>query len=183
VKTVLYVVVAVDAFGAYAVVARLRDRTTTARAAWVTAALLLGLACVAGPWLLDRLDISAEAAQIAAGAVLAVPALTLLVFGDQLFLVGDAAGGRARGVVPVAVPLLAGPAPWLVVAASAARHGRGDAVIGVAVALALSALALAAASRFARDKRSVAEGVAGRCVGAAMVFVAFALVADGVLAI
>jgi small neutral amino acid transporter SnatA (MarC family) len=182
-RTVLFVVVAVDPFGAAVVLARFRERVVCGVTGLVAAALLLGVAAAAGPWALDRLDISPEAAAIAAGVVLLVPAATLLVRGDQLYLAGDRAGGRRRGVVPIAVPLLAGPAPLAVVAALAARRGRGDAFVAVAVAFVVTAVTLSTATRRRRDERSLLEGIAGRGVGAAMVFVSFALMVDGVLGV
>jgi multiple antibiotic resistance protein len=184
-RTVLFVVVAVDPFGTYVVLARMRERRDAGAVAVVAAGVLLALACALGPSLLDALDISAEAAEITAGIVLLVPALTLLARGDQLLLLGDAAGGWRRGLVPLAVPLLAGPAPLLVVAALAARWGRGDVAVGVVVAVALAAVAAGVAVRRARvdEPRSIGEGIAGRAVGAAMVLVGFTLIVDGVLGV
>jgi small neutral amino acid transporter SnatA (MarC family) len=182
-RTVVFVAIAVDPFGAAVVLARFRERVRSAVTGLVVAAALLSVAAGAGPWVLDQLDISPEAAAIAAGVVLLVPAATLLVRGDQLSLAGDRAGGRRRGVVPIAVPLLAGPAPLAVVAALAARRGRGDAFVAVAVAIAVAAATFGAAVRQRRDARSLLEGLAGRGVGAAMVFVAFALIVDGVLGV
>jgi multiple antibiotic resistance protein len=188
-RTLLFVVIAVDPFGAAVVVARLRDRVTAAVAAVAVSAALLLLACAAGPWLLGRLDISAEAAEIAAGVVLLVPALALCARGDQMFLAGDRSGGWRGGIVPVALPLLAGPAPLSVVVALGARRGRGDVAAAVSIAVVLSAIALFVATRRASNavavpaEPSTIERVAGRFVGAAMVLVAFALVVDGVLGV
>jgi multiple antibiotic resistance protein len=184
-RTVLFVVVAVDPFGASVVLARMRERREAGAVGVVIAGVVLAIACAGGPALLDGLDISAEAGEIAAGIVLLVPALTLLVQGDQLVLLGDAAGGWRRGLVPVAVPLLAGPAPVLVVAALAARRGRGDAAAGVVVAVVLAAVGALVAVRRARVEvpRSIGEGIAGRAVGAAMVLVGFTLIVDGVLGV
>jgi multiple antibiotic resistance protein len=183
VKTVLYIVVAVDFFGAATLVARLRDRRRTAIVGLATGAVLLVLAFALGPEVLDGLDISAEAAQIAAGIVLLVPAFALLGMGDELYLLGNRAGGPRAGLVPVAVPFLAGPAPLFVVAAQAAREGRGPVAIGIVVALAVGAATLAFATARPRDDRSVVEGVTGRVLGAAMALVSFSLIVDGVLAV
>jgi hypothetical protein len=81
--------------------------------------------------------------------------------------------------------LLAGPAPLLVVAALAARDGRGEVAAGVVVAVVLAALGAGIARRRARvdQPRSIGEGVAGRAVGAAMVLVGFTLIVDGVLGV
>jgi multiple antibiotic resistance protein len=182
-RTILFVVVAVDPFGAAVVLARFAERRRCAATGLLVAAALTSLAGAAGPWLLDQLDVSPESAAIAAGVILLVPAATLLVRGDQLYLAGDRRGGRRRGVVPLAVPLLAGPAPLAVVAALAARRGRGDAFAGLGVALAIAAATLWTATRQRREERSLLEGVAGRGIGAAMVFVSFALIVDGVLGV
>jgi multiple antibiotic resistance protein len=184
-RTVLFVAVAVDPFGAFVVLSRQRERRDAGAVAVIGAGVLLALACLLGPSLLDGLDISAEAAEIAAGIVLLVPALTLLAQGDQLLLLGDAAGGWRRGLVPLAVPLLAGPAPLLVVAALAARWGRGEVAAGVVVAVALAAVGAGVALRRSRVDvaRSIGEGIAGRAVGAAMVLVGFTLIVDGVLGV
>ncbi len=183
VRTILFVVVAIDPFGAAVVLARFRERVACAITGLAVAAVLLVVAVAAGRWLLDALDISPEAAAIAAGVVLLVPAMTLLVNGDQLYLVGDRRGGRRRGVVPLAVPLLAGPAPLAVVVALAARRGRGDAFVAITVAIAVAALTCWAAARQRRAERTLLEGVAGRGVGAVMVLVSFTLIVDGVLGV
>jgi multiple antibiotic resistance protein len=184
-RTVLFVVIAVDPFGASVVLSRLRERREAGVVAVIGAGILLALACALGPSLLDGLDISAEAAEITAGIVLLVPALTLLAQGDQLLLLGDAAGGWRRGLVPLAMPLLSGPAPLLVVAALAARRGRGEVAAGVAVAVVLAAVGAGVARRRGRPDapRSIGEGIAGRAVGAAMVLVGFTLIVDGVLGV
>jgi multiple antibiotic resistance protein len=186
-RTVAFVVIAVDAFGAAMVAARLRNAARSTGIALVTASTLLFAASLVGPSLLDALAISDEAAEIAAGVVLLVPALTLLFRGDELFLVGDTeAEGPAAwraGVVPLALPLLAGPAPLAVVAALAARDDRGEAAIGVTVAMVVASAALVVAVRHRRDRRTILEAITGHFVGAAMVFVAFALVVDGVLGV
>jgi len=187
VRTVVFVVIAVDAFGAAMVAARLRHAARRVGVALVIASALLFAASVVGPSLLDALDISDEAAEIAAGVVLLVPALTLLFRGDELFLVGDteAEGSAAQraGVVPLALPLLAGPAPLAVVVALAARNDRGEAAIGVTVAMVVASAALVVAVRHRRERRTILEAITGHFVGAAMVFVAFALVVDGVLGV
>jgi multiple antibiotic resistance protein len=183
VKTIVYVVIAIDWFGAATLVARLRERRSTAVVGLAVAAVLLALACGLGPEVLDGLDISPEAAQIAAGIVLLVPAFALLGMGNELYLLGEGAGGPRTGVVPVAIPFLAGPAPLLVVAAQAAREGRGSTTLGIVVALVLAGAALAFAVARPRGEGSVVEGVAGRVVGAAMVLVSFSLIVDGVLAV
>jgi small neutral amino acid transporter SnatA (MarC family) len=65
-RTVLFVVVAVDPFGASVVLSRMRERREAGAVAVVGAGVLLALACAFGPSLLDGLDISAEAAEITA---------------------------------------------------------------------------------------------------------------------
>jgi multiple antibiotic resistance protein len=185
-RTVVFVLVAVDGFGAAMVTARVRGPARSVGVALATASGLLFLASLAGPSVLDGLDISTEAAEIAAGVVLLVPALTLLFRGDELFLVDDAeraATGWRAGIVPVAVPLLAGPAPLSVVAALAARHGRADVEIALSVTMAITLVALLFAMRHPRRERTRTEAIAGHFVGAAMVLVAFALVVDGVLGV
>jgi multiple antibiotic resistance protein len=182
-RTIVFFVIAVDPFGAAVVLSRFVDRVTSALVGLAAAVALWSVAAGLGPWVLDRLDISPEAAAIAAGVVLLVPAVTLLASGDQLYLLGDRAGGWRAGIVPFAVPLLAGPAPLAVVAALAARRGRGDAFVAIAVAFAIAACTSWVATRRQRDERSLREGIAQRAVGAAMVVVSFALIVDGVLGV
>jgi multiple antibiotic resistance protein len=147
------------------------------------AAVLLVAAALAGPSLLDGLDVSAEAAEIAAGIVLLVPAFTLLARGDHLFLLRDDTSSGAA-VLPLSVPLLAGPAPLAVVAALGAAQGRGDALAGALVAVAVAAvLCLLLPARQGGVSRPLVQRVAGRFMGAAMVFVAFAMIVDGVLGV
>ena len=194
VQVIVFVLVAVDPLGAGVVAAALPDRRSVVPVALAAAGVLLFAAALAGPSLLDALDISAEAAEIAAGIVLLVPAGTLLWRGDHLYLLREqpptprppatGRGASASAVLPLALPLLAGPAPLMVVAAAGAVAGRGDAVVAAAVALATAALACTTMPpRAPGAGRSLARRVAGRFVGAAMVLVAFSWIVDGVLAV
>jgi small neutral amino acid transporter SnatA (MarC family) len=190
-RSAVFVIVATDTFDSALFVARVRARVAAGVAGLVGAAVLLAVACTWGPTLLDHLRITAEAAEIAAGVVLLVPALTLCVTGQQLTLLecepADASGwqgGWRGGLVPVALPFLAGPAPLAVVVALADRQGRGDVAFAVTLALVVAAAVVAlACGRPRAGAISVGARVAGRFVGAATVLVAFALIVDGVLGV
>jgi len=193
-STAVLVAVAADPVGAMVVapaaLARVGAAGSTARrVAAVTAGAGLGLwvlaALVSGP-LFDAADVSPESAQIAAGLVLLVPAFHMVAAGHQRELVDEAPAGAVPwwrvALVPLAVPVVAGPAQLAVAAALAGRRGVVVTVGAAALAAAVVALAVAAGPSVCR-RAGWAPTVFGRLAGAAMAVAAFDLVADGVLAV
>jgi multiple antibiotic resistance protein len=161
-----------------------RDRAVLAAvAAGVAALVLAGGAALADP-LLDWLDVSTPAAQLAAGIVALVPALEA-VFAGPGEPVRDAPGARAvrLGVYPLAVPVLAGPAALAVVVAWAAAEGGGTAAAGTAIAVAACAATAAGSAPAVARAGAVGRGVTralGGLVGVGIALVAADLVHDGV---
>jgi multiple antibiotic resistance protein len=100
-------------------------RTVVGAGAVVALAVLAALALIADP-LLDALDISDPAAALAAGLVVTVLALDLLVQGPA-GRVRDATDASAvrLGLFPYGVPLLAGPGTAAAVIAWAPARGAG----------------------------------------------------------
>jgi multiple antibiotic resistance protein len=131
-----------------------------------------------GP-LLDALDVSAPAFRIAAGAVGAIAGAVAFV--RPAPSPEPALPGRRAALVPVAVPLVAGPA--LVFLALSAHADRGAGVVALALAIAVGVVAVVAT-------RVGVDGVGGRglrwatrATAAAAVVAAVLLVIDGVFAV
>jgi len=180
--TVLAVIV-VDPFVAVVATASLtaerpaRERTVMVGSALATSVVGFGVALLVGDPLLDWLDISAPSASLAAGMVVAVAALFLLVFGAAGNVRPAENASPARlGVFPLGVPVVVSPAAAAAVIAWSALHG--PAVTAGAIGLALVVLALSLARPVAVS-RTVAR-VGGAFMGVATGFVAWDLIHDGV---
>jgi multiple antibiotic resistance protein len=158
-------------------------RRLLAGAAGLAAVLLVAAALVSGP-VLDALDVGVPSAQISAGALAAVGALLVLVEGSWGDLAGDGATGRPRRglVVPLAVPVLAGPGPLAAAVALAGRWGTATAVAAALLAVA-AGLAVALGVDRAGARHRWAPPLAARLVAAAGVAAAVELAVDGVLGV
>jgi multiple antibiotic resistance protein len=155
-----------------------RARAVIVGAGAAVAAAVLGALALSADPVLDWLDISPGAAQLAAGIVVLLPALDLLFQGP---------GGRVRAdervpvwrlaLFPYGVPLLAGPGAAAAVIAWAASEGTG-------VTLPAALLACAGVAVVAFAWRAPVEGRAVRALGGfaavAAAIIAFDLVRDGV---
>jgi len=131
-----------------------------------------------GP-LLDAIDVSVPAFRIAAGAVAAIAGAIALA--RPAPSPEPALPGRGAALVPVAVPLVAGPA--LVFLALSAHADRGAGVVAVSLAIAVAVLAIVAI-------QVRVDGVSGRTLrwatratAAAAVVAAVLLVIDGIFAV
>jgi small neutral amino acid transporter SnatA (MarC family) len=142
----------------------------------------------------DLLDISPESLEIAAGLVILVPALRLLIRGDQRDVLREVpdpgpvgprgtatALGLGQAVVPVAFPIAAGPAALLVAATYGAKEGTGTALVAAVIVGVVVLAVLLAGGALSRPRWF--HLVAGRVMGALMVVLAWDLVTDGVLAV
>jgi small neutral amino acid transporter SnatA (MarC family) len=148
----------------------------TGAAAGALAVFLVSLA--SGP-LLDALDVSAPAFRIAAGAVGAIAGAVAFV--RPAPSPEPALPGRRAALVPVAVPLVAGPA--LIVVALGAHADRGAGVVALALVIAV-VLAAVVATRVGVDGvRGRALRWATRATAAAAVVATVLLVIDGVFAV
>jgi small neutral amino acid transporter SnatA (MarC family) len=156
-----------------------RDIALVAALGGAAGALAVYLISLASGPLLDALDVSAPAFRIAAGAVGAVAGAVAFV--RPAPAPEPALPGRGAALVPVAVPLVAGPA--LVFLALSAHADRGSGVVAVALALTVGLLTVVAA-------RVGVDGVSGRALrwatratAAAAVVAAVLLVVDGIFAV
>lgn len=95
----------------------------------VAAFLLMGLAVLVAEPFLEWLDVSPENFQLAAGLIMLPQALQLLVRGRTFADEGSA------GLLPMAVPLLAGPASIAAAMSYGARFGEGTAAGASALVL------------------------------------------------
>jgi multiple antibiotic resistance protein len=139
---------------------------------------LAAVALVADP-LLDALDISASAAQLAAGLVVLVPAVDLLWQGPAgRVRPSDESGAPQLALFPYGIPLLAGPASVAAVIAWSAWEGTGVTVGAGAVATALTALIVLA---WRHPPTGRAARMLGGFTAVLVALVAFDLIRDGVL--
>ncbi|HET6835047.1 MAG TPA: MarC family protein [Acidimicrobiales bacterium] len=156
-----------------------RDIAVVAALGGVAGGLVVYLVSLASGPLLDAFDVSAPAFRIAAGAVGAIAGAVALV--RPAPPPEPALRGRGAALVPVAVPLVAGPA--LVVLALSAHADRGAGVVALALAIAVGLFAIVAT-------RVGVDGVSGRTLrwatratAAAAVVAAVLLVVDGIFAV
>jgi small neutral amino acid transporter SnatA (MarC family) len=140
----------------------------------VAAFLLMGVAVLAAGPFLEWLDVSPENFQLAAGLIMLPQALQLLVRGRTLAHEGSG------GLLPLAVPLLAGPASVVAAMSYGARFGEGRAAGASALVLFATAGLLMAGERFPRWVGRAGMGALGRFNGALLVVVAVELIVDGV---
>lgn len=178
VRAVVGMFAAVAPFGALPVFLDARvsaDHRTRAISLMLAAAfLLLGVAVLAGDPFLDWMDISPENFQLAAGVIMLPQALQLLWRGRSL---SDAGPGT---IVPLAAPLLAGPASLAAAMSYGTRFGESDAIGATAVVLIATAGLLLASDWIGRKVSPAMIGLFGRLNGALLAVIAIELAVDGV---
>ena len=189
VRAVVLLIVVCDPLGALGVAGVLTegaDRATLRKfaiAASGVAFAALTVAALAADRVLDVLELSPGSVTLATAVVLVVPGAWLLARGDRRVLArGSSAGGLRSALVPVAFPVLAGPGALLLAMSLAVTRGTGAAIAGAAV-VALVSWGLIATGSAAPVLRYpvLLNRVGGRVVGAAILVVALALAAEGVL--
>jgi small neutral amino acid transporter SnatA (MarC family) len=156
-----------------------RDIAAVAAIGGLAGGLVVYLVSLASGPLLDAVDVSVPAFRIAAGAVGAIAGAVAFV--RPAPCPEPALPGRGAALVPIAVPLVAGPA--LVFLALSAHADRGAGVVALALAMAVAVLAIVAG-------RVGVDGVSGRTLrwatrgtAAAAVVAAVLLVIDGIFAV
>lgn len=150
------------------------DRRRVIATMYLVALLLLGAAALVAEPFLDWLNVSPENFQLAAGLIMLPQAFHLLWRGRTLSEAED-------GVpVPLAAPLLAGPASIAAAMSYATRFGEVEAVRASALALVITAALLLAADRLDQRLGSAALGLFARLNGALLVIIAVELIVDGV---
>jgi multiple antibiotic resistance protein len=177
-RALLGVFAAVAPFGAVPVfvdahVSRV-DRPRVIAAMYLVALVLLAAAALVAEPFLDWLDVSPENFQLAAGLIMLPQALQLIWRGRSLTEAG------AGTIVPLAAPLLAGPASLAAAMTYATRFGESEAVAASALVL-LVAVGLLLAGGWAevRPGRSIL-GFAARLNGTLLIIIAIELAVDGV---
>ncbi len=141
---------------------------------YVAALLLLGAAVLGAEPFLDWLDISPESFQLAAGLIMLPQALQLVWRGRTL------SGAEAGTIVPLAAPLLAGPASVAAAMSYGTRFGEVEAVRASALVLFGTGGLLLAGEWVERRLGSATIGLLGRLNGALLVIIAIEMAVDGV---
>jgi multiple antibiotic resistance protein len=152
------------------------SQVTRLRAAVASFGVLAAFALLSGP-ILDWLDVSAESFQFAAGAAMFPLALRLVLAGDSAELPGRLPS--YGWLVPLAVPLLAGPSAIIAAISYSARFGEGQAILATAGVLMVTAALLAAMEWFERFPPIILH-TAGRLSGGLLIVIAVELAVDGV---
>lgn len=141
---------------------------------FLAALLLLSAAAIVAEPFLDWLDISAENFQLAAGIIMLPQALQLLWRGRTL---SESDNGA---IVPLAVPLLAGPASLAAAMSYGTRFGGADAIGASAAVLVVTCGLLLAGDWLQRRVGGAVIGVLARLNGALLVVISIELAVDGV---
>jgi multiple antibiotic resistance protein len=150
------------------------DRPRVLAMMFVTALLLLGAAAMVAQPFLDWLDISPENFQLAAGIIMLPQAVQLLWRGRTL------SESDKGAIVPLAIPLLAGPASLAAAMSYGTRFGEADAIGASAAVLMVTSGLLLAGDGFQRRVGGAVIGVLARLNGALLVVIAIELAVDGV---
>ena len=139
---------------------------------------LLALISLLASAILDLLNISPPAAQLAAGIVVLVPALDHLWPGSDARVAPREGASPVRlGVYPFGVPVLAGPATVVAVLAYGGAEGEGVTFVALVIGLVVVA---GLAVLWRQPPTGRAARVLGAFAGAAMALVGFDLIWDGV---
>lgn len=136
--------------------------------------LLLGAAVLLGDPFLDWMDVSPENFQLAVGVIMLPQAMQLLWRGRSLT---DAGLGT---IVPLAAPLLAGPASLAAAMSYGTRFGESDAIGAAAVVLIATAVLLLASDWIGKKVGPAVIDLFGRLNGALLAVIAIELAVDGV---
>jgi multiple antibiotic resistance protein len=143
---------------------------------------LLTVTVLIGDPFLDWIDVSPENFQIAAGVLIAPVALRLLITGDSMITPREADGPMPRRawLIPLAFPLIVGPASLAAALSYGTRFGEGETIAAAAVAAAFALLACAFALPLTRSIGNLAVGALGRLNGALLMIIVVELIVDGV---
>lgn len=166
------------------------ERLRTMRVASITAGLVVALSALFGTSLISFFGISIASFQVGGGTLLLISALAMLNAQPAESKANDISEGEQKlgsgasiAVVPLAIPLLTGPATisTMVIHAQRTRHWWELAVLvgyGVVVALA-TYLAFAASGRIAKLLGSTGINVMTRMMGLILAAMAVEIMADG----
>jgi multiple antibiotic resistance protein len=168
----------------------LEKRRETALRASLTAGLVLAIFAVAGAWIFRLLGISLAAFKIAGGIVLLLLAVDMIRTQPSRTRITEpeveaGAGKEDVAIVPLAMPLLAGPGSIATVVVLMARAREGEwwqavPVLGaIAVTGALTYFVLAGAARIERVLGRTGLAILERAAGLLLVAVAVQFMLDG----
>jgi small neutral amino acid transporter SnatA (MarC family) len=159
----------------------IRERAAAAALAALVAFLALAFVTVAGEPFIDWLDISPESFQLAAAAIMAPHAMHLLWSGISLTLRGPGAYGPLPAwIIPLGLPLLAGPAAMAASLSYGTRFGTEVALGASALILVLAVAWVAGEGRLERLYGRSGAGVLGRLTGILLIIIAVEMALDGI---
>jgi small neutral amino acid transporter SnatA (MarC family) len=177
-RAVLGMFAAVAPFGALPVFLDARvgaeQRRRVVALMYVAALLVLGAGVLVAEPFLDWLDVQPENFQLAAGLIMLPQALQLVWRGRTL------SGAEAGTIVPLAAPLLAGPASLAAAMSYGTRFGEMEAAGASGLVLFGAGGLLLAGEWVERRAGRAAIGLLGRLNGALLVIIAIEMAVDGV---
>lgn len=151
------------------------------RLAATVALALFGLAVFLGQDLLEAMDISPESFEIAAGLLLAVPAVRMLLIRRLTGLVeGVREVNWSLLIVPLAFPVIASPAALGLAIVFEDRHGEEDAAVASAIAVGATSVLVALAAFYGALRWIRRLTWLSWLNGAALLVLAADIVVDGI---
>ena len=162
-----------------------RSATAVALVSTIAAMAIIALFVFGGNEVLSYLDISPESFQIAAGVLLLPPAYRLVESGEPWSAMPHEVGEASEmqlALVPLAIPLLAGPGALATAVTFADDMGRATTLAAAASVLVLTAVMFLVAKEIVRLVREPALRVAARLIGVLLTAIAVDLVVGGLQA-
>jgi multiple antibiotic resistance protein len=158
----------------------LREKLIAALIA-VTAAFAMLLAfSLAGQEVLEFLGITSESFQVAAGLLLLPPAYRLVTEGQPVAVEEEAKVDPLDfAIVPMAMPLIAGPGALAATISFTERLGTGTTLLAIAIVLAITLVAFVVADWLFRIAGATTLRVLARLVGIILVAIAVDFILEG----
>lgn len=143
---------------------------------------MLVVVVAAGDPFLDWIEVSPENFQIGAAVIMGPIAVRLLITGDVMATPDETSGEMPvrAWLVPLAFPLVAGPASLAAALSYGTRFSEGEVIGAAALAVAIAAFVCAFSVQLMRALGSVPAGALGRLNGALMMIVIVELMIDGI---
>ncbi|MXZ46366.1 MAG: hypothetical protein F4Z08_05145 [Chloroflexi bacterium] len=152
---------------------------------WLAAGVLLVAATMLHGQFLDLLGVAAPSFDIAAGIVMLAGAWRPLLRGraieESTASLLDTSDRAA--LIPLALPLLASPAALAAAISHGARVGEGETIVVALVVAGIAALAMGTGPLLQWRQRQAVAGVLARLTAGLLVFIAVALIVDGVFSV
>ncbi|HEV8353026.1 MAG TPA: MarC family protein [bacterium] len=157
-------------------------QAATALLATVVAFGIVVVFAVAGDDVLRFLDVSLPSFRIAGGLVLGLAAVHLIQHGEPTPPSGEAAKAPTDVLVPLATPLIAGPATITATVAYAHVYNDLETIVAGAIILLITLAVMLASGWLSNRIPRSALSVAARLMGLLLLALAFDLAADGIKA-